>query len=100
MIGSLLAGLAALAFIAIGLGALAAPRFSAAQYGFPAGDPPSAALVRALGARDLALGAILAAVLAGGAGTPSRGRSRYRRWWARPTSSSCARPAPAVHAAA
>jgi hypothetical protein len=47
------------AFAAIGAGALAAPRLSAAQYGLPTDDPTALALVRALGARDLAIGGAL-----------------------------------------
>jgi hypothetical protein len=51
-----LAMLIALALMAIGLGALAAPRRSSRAYGLPADDDTSLAYVRALGARDLALG--------------------------------------------
>jgi hypothetical protein len=68
VIGSILAGLAALAFVSIGFVALAAPRFSAAQYGLCAEGPAGEAFVRALGARDLALGGIIAALLASGGG--------------------------------
>ncbi len=57
-------GLAAL-FIAIGGGALAAPRFSARQYGLPLADENADALafVRATGARDALLGALILASL-------------------------------------
>ena len=47
------------AFGAIGLGALVAPGLSSAQYGLPTTDPTALALVRALGARDLAIGGAL-----------------------------------------
>lgn len=55
-------GLAAL-FIAIGGGAVAAPRFSAGQYGVPARDADALAFVRASGARDVLLGALILASL-------------------------------------
>ncbi len=47
------------AFMAIGTGAIIAPRPSAAQYGLPSNDPTALALVRALGARDIAIGGAL-----------------------------------------
>ncbi len=48
-------------FVLIGAGALIAPGISAGQYGLPTTDPTALALVRALGARDVAIGgAILA----------------------------------------
>jgi hypothetical protein len=62
VIGTILASLAALAFIAIGLGALAAPAPSARQYGLGA-EGGTLGFVRALGARDVALGAIVAALI-------------------------------------
>jgi hypothetical protein len=46
-------------FAAIGAAALVAPRVSAGQYGLPTDDPTALALVRALGARDLAIGGAL-----------------------------------------
>jgi hypothetical protein len=46
-------------FAAIGIGALVAPRPSAAQYGLPTENPIALAFVRALGARDLAIGGAL-----------------------------------------
>ncbi len=57
--GPRLVKLSALAFVAIGLGALSAPRSSSRGYGLPAGDATSLGYVRALGARDLALGLVL-----------------------------------------
>jgi hypothetical protein len=47
------------AFGALGAGALVAPRLSAGQYGLPTEDPTALALVRALGARDIAIGGAL-----------------------------------------
>ncbi len=55
-------GFAAL-FLALGAGAVAAPRFSAGQYGVPSDDPDALAFVRATGARDALLGALIAASL-------------------------------------
>jgi hypothetical protein len=49
------------AFVAIGTGAILAPRPSAGQYGLPTDDPTALALVRALGARDITIGASLLA---------------------------------------
>jgi hypothetical protein len=46
-------------FAVIGAGALVAPRTSAGQYGLPTDDPTALALVRAVGARDLAIGGAL-----------------------------------------
>jgi hypothetical protein len=65
--GSALAVLHALALVAIGLGAMAAPRFSSGQYGMPTEHPVALALVRALGVRDLVLGIVIGALLALGA---------------------------------
>ncbi|MDQ2908751.1 MAG: DUF4267 domain-containing protein [Candidatus Eremiobacteraeota bacterium] len=57
------AALVALGFVAVGAGALAAPRRSSAQYGLPVCDERTVAYVRALGARDLVLGLLLATLL-------------------------------------
>lgn len=59
MIGLTLAVLGGLAFLAIGIAALAAPKTSSEQYGLPSTEPYALALVRALGARDLVLGLIV-----------------------------------------
>ena len=61
--GRALSSLAALAFVALGVGALAAPRSSSRGYGLPAGDAVSLGYVRALGARDLVLGLVLLGLL-------------------------------------
>ena len=66
MIGSIVAGLGGLAFTAVGIGALVAPGVSSTQYGLPTTDPAALALVRAVGARDIVLGAIVLLLLARG----------------------------------
>ena len=65
MIGMILALLGAIAFIAIGIAALVAPKTSSEQYGLPSTEPYALSLVRALGARDLALGLILLGLVLG-----------------------------------
>jgi hypothetical protein len=64
MIGSLAAGMAGSAFLALGMGGLIAPGMSSTQYGLPTADRAALALVRALGARDLVLGIIVLTLLA------------------------------------
>jgi Domain of unknown function (DUF4267) len=66
MLGLGLAGLAALALIGIGLGALLAPRFSSRQYGILLEDPRALAFIRAMGVRDGVIGVLL--LLLAGAG--------------------------------
>ncbi|MGH7728441.1 MAG: Uma2 family endonuclease [Vulcanimicrobiaceae bacterium] len=63
MVGEALAAAAALALVVIGVGALFAPGPSSAGYGLRARDPAARAYVQALGARDLALGLLLAVFL-------------------------------------
>ncbi len=65
MIGMTLALLGAIAFIAIGIAALVAPKTSSEQYGLPSTEPFALALVRALGVRDFALGFILLGLVLG-----------------------------------
>jgi hypothetical protein len=65
VIGSIVAALGGLAFFMIGIGALLAPGLSSEQYGLPVTDRAALALVRAVGARDLALGIIILLLLAG-----------------------------------
>jgi hypothetical protein len=48
-------------FLALGTGAVVAPRFSAGQYGVPSDDRDALAFVRATGARDALLGALILA---------------------------------------
>lgn len=66
MIGLTLAVLGALAFLAIGVAALVAPKTSSEQYGLPSSDPYALAFVRALGARDVVLGLIVVIFVVGG----------------------------------
>lgn len=65
MIGWSLAGMAAIALMAIGIGALVAPRASALQYGIVVDDPRALAFLRAMGIRDVALGAVLGLLAVG-----------------------------------
>ncbi|GAC1418790.1 MAG: hypothetical protein NVSMB5_10420 [Candidatus Velthaea sp.] len=69
MIGTVIAVLGGIAFVAVGIGALAAPGPSSKQYGLATADPKALAFVRAVGVRDLVLGIIvLALVIAGDRG--------------------------------
>jgi hypothetical protein len=63
MIGIVLASLAAIGLLVLGVGAIVAPRPSAAGYGLQTDDPVALALIRALGIRDIVLGLIVAAML-------------------------------------
>ena len=62
-LGALLAGLAGLGLICVGLFAIAMPGISASQYGLPTNDPIALTFVRAMGARDVILGLILEILL-------------------------------------
>ena len=64
MLGSIVGALGGFAFFALGIGALTAPGISSAQYGLPTTDRTALAFVRAVGARDLALGIIVLLLLA------------------------------------
>lgn len=64
MIGMVLCGVAALGLLGIGIGAIVAPAFSAGQYGIVVADARALAYLRAMGARDLALGIVLALLMA------------------------------------
>ena len=66
MIGWILAALAAIALMVIGVGALLAPRTSAAQYGIVVDDPRALAFIRAMGVRDLLIGVLLGLVSTSG----------------------------------
>jgi hypothetical protein len=66
VIGTIIAALGGLAFCAIGVGAIVAPRLSSEQYGLPVSDRAGLALVRAVGARDIILGVITLALLVAG----------------------------------
>lgn len=62
-LGMALAALHAITLALIGVGALSAPAFASRQYGIAAEDASARALVRAIGARDLALGIVLGGAL-------------------------------------
>jgi hypothetical protein len=66
MLGLALTGLVALALIAIGVGALAAPRTASRQFGIVLDDPRALAFLRAMGVRDLVIGVLLLLLIAGG----------------------------------
>ena len=62
MIGWVLAVLVVVGLLAIGLGGLVAPRSAAVQYGIVLDDPRALGFVRAMAARDLVIGGLLAIV--------------------------------------
>jgi hypothetical protein len=72
VIGSFLSALVALGFLALGAGAAVRPRALAAGYGVPADDGPQLAYVRAVGARDAALGLLVLSFLATRSRAPLR----------------------------
>jgi hypothetical protein len=59
MIGLAVAALVGLALIAVGVGALLAPRMASQQFGIVLDDPRALAFIRAIGARDLLIGVLL-----------------------------------------
>jgi hypothetical protein len=63
LIGKALCALGALAIGALGAGAILAPAAMTRGYGVPSDDAGALEYVRAVGARDVVLGAIIAAVL-------------------------------------
>ena len=84
MLGWVLAAVIIISLVTAGFGALSAPRRSAALYGIVLDDPRALALIRAMGARDLVIGGLLAVIafqLLAGHRHPragDRGRSRPR----------------------
>lgn len=62
MLGWALSAVAIVSLVAIGFGALAAPRRAAAAYGIVLDDQRALAFIRAMGARDLAIGGLLAVI--------------------------------------
>ena len=62
MLGWVLAAVIIVSLVAVGFGALSAPRRSAALYGIVLDDPRALALIRAMGARDLVIGGLLAVI--------------------------------------
>ena|SRR5689334_5974759 len=69
MLGWILGALVVLGLLAIGVGGLIAPGRASAQYGIVLDDPRSLAFVRAMAARDLVIGGLLAAIGLAGART-------------------------------
>jgi hypothetical protein len=59
MIGWVVVALAASSLVAVGVGALIAPRTSARQYGIVVEDLRALAFIRAMGIRDLVIGVLL-----------------------------------------
>jgi hypothetical protein len=66
MLGWLFAALVVLGLLAIGVVGLIAPGSASAQYGIVLDDPRALGLVRAMAARDLVIGGLLALVALGG----------------------------------
>lgn len=66
MLALLVAVFFALGLVAVGAGALAAPRLSARHFGIAFEDPRALAFLRAMGVRDVALGVLLLLLAAAG----------------------------------
>ena len=66
MLGLALTVFVILGLIGVGVGALVAPRVSSLQFGILLGDARSLAFIRAMGARDLVIGGLLALLLVAG----------------------------------
>jgi uncharacterized protein DUF4267 len=62
MIGWTLSALVVVSLVAIGLGAVVAPRAASAQFGLGVDDPRALGLVRAMGMRDVVIGGLLGLV--------------------------------------
>ena len=62
MLGWVLSAVAIVSIVAVGVAALAAPRRSAAVYGIVLDDQRALAFIRAMGARDLVIGGLLAII--------------------------------------
>ncbi len=62
MLGWFLSAAAIVSLVAVGVAALAVPRRSAAVYGIVLDDQRALAFIRAMGARDLVIGGLLAVV--------------------------------------
>jgi len=62
MLGWALAVVIIVSLVAVGFGALSAPRRSAAVYGILLDDQRALAFIRAMGARDLVIGGLLAVI--------------------------------------
>ena len=62
MLGWALSAVTIVSLVAVGCGALGAPRRSAALYGIVLDDQRALAFIRAMGARDLVIGGLLAVI--------------------------------------
>ena len=62
MIGWILSALVVVSLVAIGLGAVVAPRMASTQFGLAVDDPRALGLVRAMGMRDVVIGGLLGLV--------------------------------------
>ncbi len=62
MLGWALSAAVIISLVAVGFGALAAPRRSAVLYGIVLDDPRGLAFIRAMGARDVVIGGLLAVI--------------------------------------
>src|SRR5262245_46267262 len=62
MIGWILATLVVVGLLAIGVGGVLAPQRASAQYGIVLRDPRALGLIRAMAARDLVIGGLLAMI--------------------------------------
>ena len=78
MIGWTLSALVVVSLVAIGLGAVVAPRAASSQFGLAVDDPRALGLVRAMGMRDVVVGILLAFV--------ALAQGRYVLGWAMWTS--------------
>jgi len=70
MLGWTLSVAIIISLFAVGFGALSAPRRSAALYGILLDDQRALAFIRAMGARDLVIGGLLAVIAFQGRGAP------------------------------
>ena len=66
MVGWVLSIVIVVSLVAVGLGALAAPRRWAAMYGIVLDDERALAFIRAMGVRDLVIGGLLAGIASQG----------------------------------
>ena len=70
MLGWAVSAVVIASLVTVGLGALAAPRRSARMYGIVLDDDRALAFIRAMGARDLVIGALLAVIALEGRRAP------------------------------
>jgi uncharacterized protein DUF4267 len=63
MVGQFLSGIVAASLVAMGVGAIVAPRMFQVQYGIELDDRRALAFLRAMGVRDLAIGLVFVLLL-------------------------------------